>query len=71
VEVHVSTPLEVCEQRDIKGLYKLARAGKIPNMTGVNSPYEAPDAPDYVADATSASVESIVLALGHLLSRGQ
>jgi len=46
IEIFVDTPLEVCEQRDVKGLYKKAREGKIPNMTGVNSPYEAPLAAD-------------------------
>jgi bifunctional enzyme CysN/CysC len=47
IEVFVSTPLEVCEQRDPKGLYKKARAGKIVNMTGISSPYEAPDSPHF------------------------
>ena len=42
VEVYVSTPLEVCEQRDVKGLYKKARAGQLPNLSGVGSPYESP-----------------------------
>ena len=60
MEVYVSTPLNVCEQRDVKGLYKLARAGKIPNMTGVNSPYEAPDEPAYQADSGAHTVASIV-----------
>ncbi len=46
IEIFVDTPLAVCEQRDVKGLYKKAREGKIPNMTGVNSPYEAPLAAD-------------------------
>ncbi len=46
LEVYVSTPLEVCEQRDVKGLYKKARQGLIPNFTGVNSPYEVPNQPD-------------------------
>lgn len=46
IEVYVDTPLEVCEQRDPKGLYKLARQGKIPNLTGINDPYEAPSAPE-------------------------
>jgi bifunctional enzyme CysN/CysC len=46
VEVFVNTPLEVCEQRDVKGLYKKARAGLIPNFTGVNSPYEPPLTPE-------------------------
>ena len=44
IEVFVDTPLEVCEARDPKGLYKLARQGKIPNFTGINDPYEAPEA---------------------------
>lgn len=42
VEVYVSTTLEVCEERDVKGLYKKARAGQLPNLSGVGSPYEAP-----------------------------
>lgn len=46
IEVYVNTPLEVCEQRDAKGLYKKARAGAIPNFTGISSPYEAPPHPD-------------------------
>ncbi|MBC2655647.1 adenylyl-sulfate kinase [Pseudomonas sp. MSSRFD41] len=45
IEVFVDTPLEVCEQRDPKGLYKKARSGLLPNMTGINSPYEAPQLP--------------------------
>jgi len=47
IEVFVDTPLEVCERRDPKGLYKKARHGQLPNMTGINSPYEPPQAPDY------------------------
>jgi adenylylsulfate kinase len=46
VEVFVDTPLEVCEQRDPKGLYAKARAGIIPNFTGISAPYEAPEAPE-------------------------
>jgi bifunctional enzyme CysN/CysC len=52
VEVFVDTPLEVCEQRDPKGLYKKARSGQIPNMTGMNSPYERPEAPNIVITTT-------------------
>jgi len=51
IEVFVHTPLEVCEQRDVKGLYKKAREGKIPNMTGVNSPYEPPENAELVVSA--------------------
>ncbi len=46
VEIFVNTSLEECEQRDVKGLYKKARAGEIKDFTGVNAPYEAPDSPD-------------------------
>ncbi|MCR5282848.1 MAG: adenylyl-sulfate kinase [Lachnospiraceae bacterium] len=46
VEVFVDTPLEECERRDVKGLYKKARAGKIPNFTGISSPFEAPKSPE-------------------------
>jgi bifunctional enzyme CysN/CysC len=48
VEVFVDTPLEICEQRDPKGLYKKARNGLLPNMTGINSPYERPDHPELI-----------------------
>jgi len=46
VEIHVDTPLEVAEERDVKGLYKKARAGELKNFTGIDSPYEAPAAPE-------------------------
>jgi bifunctional enzyme CysN/CysC len=46
IEVFVDTPLDICEQRDAKGLYKKARAGDIPNFTGIGSPYEEPEHPD-------------------------
>ena len=46
IEIYVNTSLEVCEQRDVKGLYKKARAGEIKNMTGVSAPYQAPTHPD-------------------------
>jgi len=51
VEVFVNTPIEVCEQRDVKGLYKKARAGQIREMTGVDDPYEAPEHPEITVDA--------------------
>jgi len=60
VEVYVSTPLEVCEQRDPKGLYVKAREGKIKNFTGVTSPYEAPEAPEIVIDSSKISVPECV-----------
>lgn len=48
IEVHVATPIEVCEARDPKGLYALARRGEIQDMTGVDDPYEPPERPDLV-----------------------
>jgi bifunctional enzyme CysN/CysC len=60
VEVYVSTPLEVCEARDPKGLYKKARAGKLPNMSGIGSPYEPPENPDLIIDASTQGVEVMV-----------
>jgi len=55
IEVHVSTPLEVCEARDRKGLYALARAGKIKEFTGISDPYEAPEDPEVRIDTTECS----------------
>ena len=55
VEVYVNTPLAVCEERDVKGLYKKARAGEIKEMTGVDDPYEAPEHPEIVVDAMCGS----------------
>ncbi len=60
VEVHVATPLEECERRDVKGLYAKARAGKIPNFTGVTSPYEVPENPDIVVDTSAEPLEESV-----------
>jgi bifunctional enzyme CysN/CysC len=63
LEVFVDTPLAVCEQRDVKGLYRKARAGLIPNMTGIGSPYEPPTEPDLVIDASRSSPEDLLPAL--------
>jgi adenylylsulfate kinase len=52
VEIHVATPLEECETRDVKGLYARARAGEIPEFTGVSDPYEAPLAPEITLETT-------------------
>ena len=57
VEVYISTPLEVCEQRDPKGLYRRARAGEITNFTGVSDPYEAPESPDLTIDTSRLAPE--------------
>jgi len=60
VEVHVSAPLKVCEMRDPKGLYRKARAGEIPDFTGISSPYEAPEAPQLKLDTARLSVHDCV-----------
>jgi len=57
LEVYVNTPLQVCEQRDAKGLYRKARQGQIPNFTGVNSPYEVPEQPDVVLSGADGPQE--------------
>lgn len=57
VEIYVSTPLEECERRDVKGLYKRARTGEIPNFTGISSPYEPPVSPDIIIDTTGKELE--------------
>ncbi len=59
VEVFVDTPLEVAERRDVKGLYAKARAGRIPNFTGIDSPYEAPEHPELVLDTVHETAEAL------------
>ncbi|KAK9819088.1 hypothetical protein WJX81_001587, partial [Elliptochloris bilobata] len=54
IEIYMKVPLEVCEERDCKGLYKLARAGKIKGFTGVDDPYEEPENPEVVLEARRA-----------------
>lgn len=61
VEVFVNTPLEVCEERDVKGLYAKARRGEIKNMTGVSAPYEAPETPDVEVNHTTTIEDSVAL----------
>ena len=56
--VYISTPLEVCERRDVKGLYAKARAGDLPGMTGVDDPYEPPDDADITLDASAGTPET-------------
>lgn len=60
VEVYVSTPLEECEKRDVKGLYQKARMGKIANFTGISSKYEVPEHPDIVVDTSQNTIEECV-----------
>jgi hypothetical protein len=69
--VYVSTPLEVCEQRDRKGLYAKARAGLLPRFTGVSDPYEAPADADIVIDTRIESAEQAACrVIDHLRMRG-
>lgn len=58
VEVHVSAPLEVCEQRDPKGLYRKARSGEIRDFTGIDAPYEPPDEPEITVDTSAGDVDA-------------
>jgi len=59
VEVFVDTPIEVCEARDVKGLYAKARAGELTGFTGIDDPYEAPEKPELVLDASSKDAETL------------
>jgi adenylyl-sulfate kinase len=64
IEIYLDTPIEICEQRDKKGLYKKARLGQIANFTGIDSPYEPPSNPELIIktheEATDASVQKII-----------
>ena len=68
-EVFCDTPLEVCEKRDPKGLYKKARAGEIKGFTGIDDPYEAPDKPEMVIDTSTMSPQEATIALCDMLEK--
>ena len=71
IEVFVDTPLEVCEQRDNKGLYRRARAGEIANFTGIDSPFERPVSPELVIDTSDRSPDGCVsMIVDYLSQRG-
>jgi adenylylsulfate kinase len=71
IEVYLNTPIETCEQRDPKGLYKKARAGQLKNFTGIDDPYEAPENPELTIDATSTSPQdATVILLDYLEKQG-
>lgn len=63
MEVFIDTPLSVCEERDVKGLYQLAREGKIKDFTGINAPYEKPEEPDVHIETSIFTVEETVAIL--------
>lgn len=67
LEVYVSTPLEECEKRDVKGLYAKARRGEIKNFTGISAPFEAPVHPALSLDTSKLTLEEAVEALLHLI----
>ena len=74
-EVYVNTPLDVCEQRDVKGLYCKARSGELSNFTGISSPYEPPQFPDFTIDTSQKSfalaVEELTLAVTNSMKINQ
>jgi adenylylsulfate kinase len=71
VEVHVAADLAICEERDVKGLYRKARAGEIPEFTGISAPYEAPEKPELVLRTDRQSVgESVDQILDYLAAQG-
>ena len=71
LEVHVDATLEECERRDVKGLYQKARAGEIPDFTGISAPYEAPETPELRLDTTALSVEESVEEILDLLRQSK
>jgi adenylylsulfate kinase len=71
IEIYCDADIEVCESRDVKGLYKKARAGQIPEFTGISSPYEAPSAPELVVPTGAAKLdESVRQVMESLTQRG-
>lgn len=70
IEIYCDTPLEVCESRDVKGLYKRARAGEIKDFTGISSPYEVPENAEIVVDTGRGSLdESVSQVIGYLTEK--
>jgi adenylylsulfate kinase len=71
IEIYMATPIETCEQRDPKGLYKKARAGELKGFTGIDDPYEAPTSAELVIDATTTTPEkAAALILDYLRQAG-
>lgn len=60
IEIFCDTPISICESRDLKGLYKKARAGEIPDFTGISSPYEIPENPELVVDSGNSTIEECI-----------
>jgi adenylyl-sulfate kinase len=66
VEVFVDASLQVCEERDVKGLYAKARTGEIPEFSGISAPYEAPESPDLTVDTTGPLADCVAAILDYL-----
>lgn len=69
VEIHVDTPLELCEERDVKGLYRRARAGELTSFTGIDDPYEPPEHPEIVVHTAGVPVDASFAALREQIDR--
>ena len=71
IEIYVKCPISVCEARDVKGMYKKAKANKIKNFTGISSPYEAPESPDLVINTDKETLSrSVDQVMGILIDKG-
>ena len=71
IEIYCDTPIEVCEARDVKGMYKKARAGEVAEFTGISSPYEVPKNPELTVNTGGAELESCVQqVIGEMVQRG-
>jgi len=71
LEIYCSCPIETCEQRDVKGLYKKARAGQIPLFTGIGSPYQVPENPELIVNTHEQTLsESVEHVIKLLVQRG-
>jgi len=69
IEIYCNCPIDICEQRDVKGIYQKARKGLIKDFTGISSPYEIPVSPDLVLDTSKQTIESCVTQLMDLLKK--
>jgi len=71
IEIYCNAPIEICEARDVKGMYKKARAGQIPEFTGISSPYEAPQNPELSVDTGKEEIDaSVQQVIGEMVQRG-
>lgn len=67
IEIFIDTPLHICEERDVKGLYKKARKGEISNFTGITAPYEKPETPDIIIKTENSNIEDCAKKVVHYL----